>query len=68
MGRNQMPLQLEAIHFRHGDIEDHAGDARKFRGLQEIAGRGEDRRTEPDQREQTVKSFAERLIVIDDRD
>ena len=40
----------------------------KLRGVQEIAGRGEDRSTEPDQREQTLESFAERLIVIDDRD
>ena len=68
MRRNQVLLQLEAIHPRHRDVEDRAGHVWKLRGVQEIAGRGEDRGTEPDQREQTAERFAERLIVIDDRD
>ena len=42
--------------------------SRKLRGVQEIASGSEDRGTEPDQPEQTIESFAERLIVIDDRD
>ena len=69
MRRNQVPLQLETIHPRHRDVEDRAGHVWKLssRGVEEIVGRGEGRGTEPDQPEQTVKSFAERLIVIDDR-
>ena len=63
-----MLLQLEAIHPRHRDVEDRAGDVRKFRGVEEIAGRSEGRSPEPDQLEQTLESLAERLIVIDDRD
>ena len=66
--RNQVPLQLEAIHLRHRDIEDGAGHDRKLGRVQEIAGRGEDRSAEPDQREQTRERLAERLIVIDDCD
>jgi len=68
MRRNQVPLQFEAIHPRHRNVEDRAGHGWKLRGVQEIAGRGEGRSPKPDQREQTLESFAERLIVIDDRD
>jgi hypothetical protein len=68
MRRNQVPLQLEAIHPRHRDVEDPAGHAWKLMGVEEIAGGAEDRGTVPDQREQTLESFAERLIVVDDRD
>jgi len=66
--RNQVLLQLEAIHPRHRDVEDRAGHVWKLSGVQKIAGRRKDRGTEPDQREQTLESFAGRLIVIDDRD
>jgi hypothetical protein len=68
VGSNQVTLQLEAVHLRHRDIEDHAGHARKLRGVQEIAGRGEDRGTEPDRLEQTLESFADGCIIIHDCD
>jgi len=68
MRRDQVPLQLEAIHPGHRDVEDRAGHVSKLRGVQKIAGGVEDRGTESDQRDQTLERFAERRIVIDDRD
>jgi hypothetical protein len=65
---NQVPLQLQAIHPRHRDVEDRAGHVWKLRRVEEIAGRSKDRSPELDQREQILESLAERLIVIDDRD
>src|SRR6266852_9121948 len=66
--RNQVPLQLEAIHPRHRDVEDRAGHVWKLMGVEEIAGRSEDRCSEPDELKQALECLAERLIVIDDRD
>jgi len=48
MRRNQVLLQLEAVHSRHRDVKDRAGHVLKLRGVQEIAGRGEERYPEPD--------------------
>ena len=68
VGTSQVALQLEAVHVRHRDIEDHARHIRKLRGVQETAGRGEARGTEPDRLEQTLESLANRRIVIHDCD
>ena len=66
VGTRQMALQLEAVHVRHRDIEDHAGHVGKLRGVQETAGRDEARGPEPDRLEQTLESLADRRIVIHD--
>jgi len=68
VGASQVALQLEAVHVRHRDIEDHAGHVRELRGVQEAAGRGEARGPEPDRLEQALESLANRRIVIHDCD
>ena len=67
LAHRQVTLELEPAHPRHPDIEYEAIGALQVLRTREVVGGRECLHTQPDRADQTAQRFADRLIVIHNR-